>query len=1742
MKKTVLTAVCSAFLAVSLCIGANAAFEKTAEYKNQFTDVAESSWYAKEVKSAFELGFMNGKSESTFVPDGTMTVAEGITMASRVNAIYNSKTIAEKKGEKWYDMYVDYAKQNGIIDDTTFNSFDRNIRRAEMAELFAAALPVEYFAAKNEVSAIPDVNSDEPYADTLLMLYKAGVVMGSDEYGNFHPNSSIKRSEAAAIVNRTAIPENRLEKTLTAAVEEKEAYYLIDDTALLRSTRGKLSLSSSWNYENRFDEAMNSEGLTTNALNDQFTDGYVAINRNIDMPESGTLTLGANVTLTGVNGARVYLANSKGEPKMEIYIKGGTYRTKSASEADTGVKAENGTHYLRVEMNLDTKKAVLSVNGAKAGEFDLADMSDVTRIFFSTSDEDKLVFTPNAVQMYANYAVNETFATGNFPYDWTGDAKVITINNSRRDNKTLELTAKQTASKTFSKVTDKSVFEAYVYVPEGAANVTLSNGDAAVVTVNMADGKLTAGDIAKDYFKGQWQIIHIETDAAKKTAAFYLNGKYIKNVPFNADGYDKVTFASDSGKAYVDDVKVYNTYDYADYVPEPVPATSDDYILIMSVCSLWREGTHSGWDFVSPYDECSPMMGYYDEGIPETSDWEIKYMAEHGIDAMEYCWYAENGTGYSTPQRTPGLVWALHDGYFYADYSDMVDFYILWENQNFNSAKMTLEQFKSYLWEYWVQMYFTDSRYLVINNKPVLNIYQFETMKKTFGSLDVTKKVINFMREDIKKYGFDDMIILFAQDASSNKDALNQINAVGADGVVAYAYDSSSYDPDVLERKVKASLENTKSFKNLAYIPTVATGRNIMGWEDARTPLSSVEQHKKVMDIYKEALKSQNKGTEWQDKMIYFSTWNEFGEGHWLAPSGLNGFGYADVWREAFTNGAAHDDAAPTINQQNRISHLYNDNRTPIRAWLLEDSSATEAKSTTSVKTWKFDVPESTRSWTYSNIKNFASKNGVLYMDCTTNDPMFRTPTKQNIDASTVDVIRISMKSSVASTFTVHFITTLDQTYNAAKGVSTSVSSGDEFKDVFVKVSENDLWTGTIDTIRFDPIAAEGTVEIEEIELLSYEKVKPALTIDGIVLDIRESYLTREDKELYVALNPDTGIFTANNFYYEWNRFLGRLYIKTGTDTDFVFTVGSDKALVNGAEKKLAKPFYTYDHLPVVPMLFIYDNANIKYTYKDGGAIVSVRGVDFSKIKEERVFGKFDFNLYGDMEGWEANNVISSVADGVLNLVAKPQTSSSTGYDPGIILKNLTINAEAVESIVIRMKYEFLANNIPEVHKGTTIYFGTSANSNLSEKQTLHCQLDDAVVDTDGYYLFTFNPEESKLWTGVINLIRFDMTNNNGIYDIDYVYINAKEGMDILGKVQAAGRPTIEENNPIPADAKPVYSIEFDKATDRELVSFGYANGSVDTEKSVLNMKTDSGKNDPQLYIKVAEAINDASKFDTMVILAKLPENLDAESTFFYMTGDMAAYSSKSKASASYRKMPVDKNGYSLVVMDVSKNSDWKGAITGIRFDPADIEDDYIIDSIKFYKLGGTSATTPATPSAPAANSSKPATTTTPNTNKLVNPIPADATPVAVFKFESEADCKKFAYHHSKGVFDADNKTVVQTSNAGTFDPQIQLEVVPTEIDDASKFNTMVVRAKLPNVPTAQATFFFKVDDMPAYSAEYRSNVSYEKLGVDEEGYTLLVFDLRNNDKWSGKVTGIRLDPAEMEDVYVIESISFYKL
>jgi len=183
-----------------------------------FTDVAEGAWYHGSVKAAFEYGLVKGSTPTTYNPTGTLTVAEAIVMADRIHMLYETGKDTLQNGTPWYQPYVDYAMQAGILTEGAFDSYTRNITRAEMADLFTRALPGKEYGLLNDIDeACPADVVGHKFAASIRTLYQAGVLTGNDPFGTFIPDANIIRSEAAAIVSRIVDPTLRKQVQLLEA-------------------------------------------------------------------------------------------------------------------------------------------------------------------------------------------------------------------------------------------------------------------------------------------------------------------------------------------------------------------------------------------------------------------------------------------------------------------------------------------------------------------------------------------------------------------------------------------------------------------------------------------------------------------------------------------------------------------------------------------------------------------------------------------------------------------------------------------------------------------------------------------------------------------------------------------------------------------------------------------------------------------------------------------------------------------------------------------------------------------------------------------------------------------------------------------------------------------------------------------------------------------------------------------------------------------------------------------------------------------------------------------------------------------------------------------------------------------------------------------------------------------------------------------------------------------------------------
>lgn len=197
-----------------------------AEHYSKFTDVKPDSWYYEDVDNAVRLGIINGKSETTFAPDDNLTYAEAIKLAACMYQLYKDGSVyLVSGGNPWYETYVNYAKDHGIITDNFFekvNDINEKATRAGYMEIFASALPNEALECINNVpdGSIPDVPMVHESAIGIYKLYRAGILTGVDANHNCKPEDNIKRCEVAAIITRMMDETKRVKFSMGTNAEE----------------------------------------------------------------------------------------------------------------------------------------------------------------------------------------------------------------------------------------------------------------------------------------------------------------------------------------------------------------------------------------------------------------------------------------------------------------------------------------------------------------------------------------------------------------------------------------------------------------------------------------------------------------------------------------------------------------------------------------------------------------------------------------------------------------------------------------------------------------------------------------------------------------------------------------------------------------------------------------------------------------------------------------------------------------------------------------------------------------------------------------------------------------------------------------------------------------------------------------------------------------------------------------------------------------------------------------------------------------------------------------------------------------------------------------------------------------------------------------------------------------------------------------------------------------------------------
>jgi hypothetical protein len=188
---------------------------------------------------------------------------------------------------------------------------------------------------------------------------------------------------------------------------------------------------------------------------------------------------------------------------------------------------------------------------------------------------------------------------------------------------------------------------------------------------------------------------------------------------------------------------------------------------------------------------------------------------------------------------------------------------------------------------------FKDQRYIKINNKPVFIVYH------TYLYADF-KKTADLWRNEVKKNGFDDLLLLNvmmpdqqSKDPSDiGTDAMVQFSPVSClQETVAVETLNRSFQGQVLDYEKLAASEKKRKFEFPVFRAAFPSWDN-----EARRPGKGISYKGSTPDMFYEYFKAMyeyaQKNPVDQESLLFLNAWNEWAEGAHLEPDKKYGYAY----------------------------------------------------------------------------------------------------------------------------------------------------------------------------------------------------------------------------------------------------------------------------------------------------------------------------------------------------------------------------------------------------------------------------------------------------------------------------------------------------------------------------------------------------------------------------------------------------------------------------------------------------------------------------------------------------------------------------------------------------------------------------------------------------------------------------------------------------------------------------------
>ena len=175
--------------------------------EHNFID-AENHWAEKDIMSLYKKGWIHGKNEYMYEPNGDLTRAQAVTIL--VNAIGLDKKnetvpnyFTDVPTNHWAKRAIELAHKHDIVNGTKAHIFEPNakITRAQLSAILSRI--VDYPLNNTVKSPFYDVPKGHWAYSDILKLSSKGIITGK-ENGGFYPNDFVTRAQVAVMVNRAS--------------------------------------------------------------------------------------------------------------------------------------------------------------------------------------------------------------------------------------------------------------------------------------------------------------------------------------------------------------------------------------------------------------------------------------------------------------------------------------------------------------------------------------------------------------------------------------------------------------------------------------------------------------------------------------------------------------------------------------------------------------------------------------------------------------------------------------------------------------------------------------------------------------------------------------------------------------------------------------------------------------------------------------------------------------------------------------------------------------------------------------------------------------------------------------------------------------------------------------------------------------------------------------------------------------------------------------------------------------------------------------------------------------------------------------------------------------------------------------------------------------------------------------------------------------------------------------------------